>query len=71
MGINKFGRIMISVLYEMNDISYNSFMKEYSFENDNLIRKKTIKNIFLTCFAESENGLIIVGTENGNITIFN
>lgn len=71
MGINKFGRIMISVLYAMDDISYNSFMKEYSFENDNLIRKKTIKNIFLTCFAESENGLIIVGTENGNITIFN
>ena len=71
MGINKFGRIMISVLYAMDDISYNSFMKEYSFENGNLIRKKTIKNIFLTCFAESENGLIFVGTENGNITIFN
>ena len=69
--INKFGRILISLLYEIDNISAITFMKEYSFEDDNLIRNKIIKkNIVPTCFTESENNLI-VGTQGGHIIIFN
>ena len=49
--LNKFGKIMFSILYEINDFSYNIFMKEYSFEDKNLI-KKIIKNTTI-CNIES------------------
>ena len=70
---NKFGNIMVGLLYEISDYSYTEFFKEYKFDNEsiNLIRKNTIKGINPICFAESDNNLIAFGTHNGKIYVLN
>ena len=70
---NKYGNIMVGLLYEMGDISYTEFFKEYKFDNEsiNLIRKNTIEGINPICFAESDNNLIAFGTHNGQIYVLN
>jgi hypothetical protein len=70
---NKFGNIMVGLLYEMGDISYTEFFKEYKFDNEsiNLIRKNTIEGINPICFAESDNNLIAFGNHNGQIYVLN
>ena len=68
---NKFGNIMVGLLYEIDDYSYTEFLKEYRFDNEsvNLIRKNTINGINPECFAESDNNLIAFGTHNGQIYV--
>ncbi len=70
---NKFGNIMVGLLYEISDYSYTEFFKEYKFDNEsiNLIRKNTINGINPKCFAESDNNLIAFGTHNGQIFVLN
>jgi hypothetical protein len=70
---NKFGNIMVGLLYEIGDYSYTEFFKEYKFDNEsiNLIRKNTINGINPKCFAESDNNLIAFGTHNGQIFVLN
>lgn len=66
--VNKFNKILANILHN-NQYSYTTFLREFSYENGCLYRRKTIGDIEPMSYAESENGLLIVG-EKGRISIF-
>ena len=66
--VNKFNKILANILHD-NQYSYTTFLREFSYENGCLYRRKTIGDIEPMSYAESENGLLIVG-EKGRISIF-
>ena len=66
---NKFGRLLVGLLYD-KEYWYIDVFKEYSYEKDKLIRKKTLKNVNPWCIAEGGDNLISFGTHNGYVYIF-
>ena len=66
--VNKFNKIFVDILHD-NLNSYSTFLREFVYENGCLYRKKTIACIEPLCYAESENGYIIVENKR-TITIF-
>ena len=66
---NKFGRLLVGLLYD-KEYWYIDVFKEYSYEKEKLIRKKTLKNVNPWCIAEGGDNLIAFGTHNGYVYIF-